>query len=126
VTPAKVPVLVVDDHDDDHVTAAALLARGGFAVSQAVDGRRALQHLACETEPSVVVVDLRKPLASGVELLHSMQTDRRLSRIPVIVLDERRLMPKLRGRILVAPMEKPYDAELLFALVELCAGFDLE
>jgi chemosensory pili system protein ChpA (sensor histidine kinase/response regulator) len=113
-------ILVVDDHDDGESSVAALLAKRGFGVGEARDGEGAFEVMISGPEPSAVILDLMTPVRSAPELLYQMQRSSRLSRIPVIVLVDHRLMPEFRGRLSVAHLYKPFDAEALLATIERC------
>ena len=111
---------MVDDHDDSEGAVAALLAKRGFGVGEARDAEGAFNVMISGPEPSVVILDLMAPVRSAPELLYMMQRSSRLSRIPVIVLVDHRLMPEFRHKLSVAHLYKPFDAEALLATIERC------
>jgi DNA-binding NtrC family response regulator len=61
-------VLVVDDKEMMRDSVSSTLARAGFAVRTASDGRAALREIASK-RPDAVVTDLSMPGMSGVDLL---------------------------------------------------------
>lgn len=61
-------VLVVDDKEMMRDSVSSTLARAGFAVRTATDGRSALKEIASK-RPDAVVTDLSMPGMSGVDLL---------------------------------------------------------
>ncbi|MGV3617369.1 MAG: response regulator [Fimbriimonas sp.] len=79
--------LVVEDNpDDEH------LARRAFGLSDhaerllvARNGEEALKVLAENPSPIFVLLDLKLPRLSGVEVLMAMKDDERLRTIPVVV-----------------------------------------
>jgi len=81
-------LLVVEDNaDDEH------LARRAFRLTErretlevARNGEEALEMLRLKSSPVVVLLDLKLPRLSGVEVLMAMKDDRRLATIPVVVL----------------------------------------
>ena len=83
-------VLVVDDNADDaEFTRRALLkaGRGGLRVRSVVRGERALEVLRGEDQPpSLILLDLKMPGMSGIDVLRQIRADARLRRIPVVVL----------------------------------------
>lgn len=113
-------ILVVDDHDAGRGAVAALLVKEGFDVGEAPDGQSAFDAMISGREPSVVVLDLMTPVRSAVELLYLMQRNTRLSRIPVIVLNDHRLMPEFRYKMPVEHLYKPFEREGLLAVMERC------
>jgi two-component system response regulator len=81
-------LLVVEDNPDDEY-----LARRAFSAINrdetlmiARHGEEALEMLAARESPVLVLLDLKLPRLSGVEVLMAMKDDRRLSTIPVVVL----------------------------------------
>lgn len=94
-------------------------ARFGFAPSLEVelagDAREALEQLRAAV-PAVVVIDMQTGSAGGYALCKDMQQDRRLSRVPVLMLLERdqdMWLAKQAGAQLVRT--KPIDTADLFA-----------
>jgi len=79
-------VLVVDDDDDIRLVLSAILADEGFGVEEAVNGQDALDRLATEPLPDVVLLDLMMPVMDGWEVLRRRRADARLSQIPVVLL----------------------------------------
>jgi len=83
-------VLVVDDNADDaEFTRRALLkaGRGGLRVRSVVRGERALEVLRGEDQlPSLILLDLKMPGMSGIDVLRQIRADARFRRIPVVVL----------------------------------------
>src|SRR5262245_15280188 len=104
-------ILVVDDHEDGRGAAASFLADRGFDVNEATNAKSAFDVLVSGPEPSLVILDLMTPVRSAAELLYQMQRSTRLSRIPVIVLNDHRLMPEFRYKMPVAYLDKPYEPE---------------
>ena len=113
-------ILVVDDHGDGRGEVAALLNKRGFYVGEASDGKSAFGVMISGPEPSVVILDLTTPVRSAPELLYLMQRNSRLSEIPVIVLNDHRLMPEFRYKMPIAHLYKPYEPEGLLAAIERC------
>ena len=97
-------LLVEDDPRDVELTLAALdeqtLAND---VSVVNDGEEALDYLYCrgkyegrkEGPPVVVLLDLKMPKVSGLEVLKLMKADEQLKTIPVVVLTSSREEPDL-------------------------------
>jgi DNA-binding response OmpR family regulator len=78
-------VLVVDDEPMVRDVLARYLAREGFAVDVAADGREALDRYV-DVAPDLVLLDLMLPTIDGYEVFRRM---RELSSIPVIMLTAR-------------------------------------
>lgn len=102
-------ILVVDDDDDGREVIKAVLEDAGFSVSEARDGKHALDFLCACPEPALVVLDLDMPVMSGTELLARMKTDERLSTVPVLILSGTERSKAPRGRSVVGFISKPCD-----------------
>ena len=76
-------ILVIDDDDRLRDTVSLMLEQEGFQVSQAADGRRGLEQ-ALTLKPDLMVVDLRLPGMSGMELCRQVRAAHMTT--PVIVL----------------------------------------
>ncbi|TDI43409.1 MAG: sigma-54-dependent Fis family transcriptional regulator [Acidobacteria bacterium] len=79
----KRKVLVIDDEEELVESVRKVLKKRGYHVESAFDGRKGLEKLA-ETDPDVVLVDLRMPVMDGMDVLRSIgKTD---PKPPVIVM----------------------------------------
>lgn len=78
-------LLVVDDSPINRELLAKQLARRGYVVATAENGRIALERLA-EQEFDLVLLDIIMPELDGVEVLRRVKADPRLRDIPVIMI----------------------------------------
>ena len=90
-TPQRIHLLLVEDDDLDVMNVHRALARAQeiASITVARDGVEALRMLRSgelAMERLVIVVDLRMPGTSGLDLLKVMREDPRLKRIPSVVL----------------------------------------
>jgi len=76
----------VDDDADIREALEELLADSGYSVMTAGNGRQALDLLADEPLPSVILLDMMMPVMDGYEFLEAQRNDQRLASIPVAVL----------------------------------------
>jgi CheY-like chemotaxis protein len=117
------PVLVVDDSAEAREAVRALLELDGYPVTEAADGREALEMLVgdCRNQPCLIVLDLEMPLMTGWELLSVLQTYHRLAAIPVLVVSayDRGSVPQTAS--LAGYFQKPYAARQLLRKVRECA-----
>ena len=110
-------VLVVDDDADVRTLVCELLARAGYTVSQAPDGREALRLLYDE-RPDLIVLDVSMPELDGWATLERI---RDLSDVPVLMLTARGgELDTVRGLRSGADdyLSKPFGRQELLARVE--------
>jgi CheY-like chemotaxis protein/class 3 adenylate cyclase len=113
-------VLVVDDSPAQRHYVADCLARQGFEVVTAENGKVALGK-AQAVRPALVVSDYEMPVMTGFELVHALRRDPELRQIPVIMLtarDSRRDMAQMRAAGASAYLVKPFSQDKCIALVE--------
>ena len=113
-------ILVVDDSPAQRHYVADCLARQGFEVATADNGRAALDKAAA-IRPALVVSDYEMPVMTGFELVHALRRDPELRQIPVIMLtarDSRRDMAQMRAAGASAYLVKPFSQDKCIALVE--------
>ncbi len=87
--------------DDDPVTREMLrrtLARNGWTVAQAADGREALARLERAT-PAVVLLDLMMPGVDGFEVLEAMRRKEAWRDIPVVIITAKDLTREELARL---------------------------
>jgi chemotaxis family two-component system sensor histidine kinase/response regulator PixL len=98
LSPAKKPpviktaqsptVLIIDDSATLRRTAAISLERAGFRVTQARDGREAIDQLQRATV-QIIVCDIEMPNMNGFEFLSQRRKDAKLAAIPIVMLTSR-------------------------------------
>jgi two-component system response regulator len=89
-------ILLVEDNSDDVDTTLRVFARNQIAndVAVATDGEDALHYLFSTGPhsqrppgmPAIVLLDLKLPRMTGVDVLRKMRADERTRRLPVVVL----------------------------------------
>ena len=90
-------VLLVEDNPDDVLLTRAAFKKCGISADLAVagDGEEALDFLfsrgeyagrGCNRNPAAILLDLKLPCVSGLEVLRQIRADERTRKIPVIVL----------------------------------------
>ena len=101
-------VLVADDDEVSRYLVRNLLEPTGFQFTEAADGEEALQK-ANEELPDFIVLDLVMPEMSGVEVLRSLKSNPRTSKIPVVIHTSKKLnvseTDSLRDAIAIIPKE---------------------
>jgi DNA-binding response OmpR family regulator len=79
-------VLVVDDDPSLGLLAQLVLERAGFSVRRAADGPLALEALAEDPLPDLVLLDVMLPRLDGFEVLRRIRADARTKDLPVIMV----------------------------------------
>ncbi len=108
-------VLVVDDEPDITALVAYHLAKDGYRVSTATNGRDALRA-AREERPDLIVLDLMLPGVSGFDILAELRRQDETREVGVIVLTARKEAPdRIKGLALGADdyLPKPFSPQEL-------------
>jgi len=112
-------VLLVEDDDAFRIFCRVALEASGFEVLQARDGTVAVEK-ALRDRPDIVVLDLWLPGLTGSGVLRVLRANRRLDRVPVLVLSG---VPEVKDREGLLSfgadevLEKPISPEKLIAHV---------
>ncbi|MFY7864932.1 Hpt domain-containing protein [Roseateles sp.] len=113
-------VLVVDDSLTVRRVTQRLLEREGYRVQLAKDGLDAMEQLAREDLPDLVLSDIEMPRMDGFDLVRNMRADARLAGLPVIMITSR-IAQKHRDYAEQLGVNhylgKPYDEEKLLSLI---------
>ena len=112
-------ILVVDDSPTERFFLADLLTRRGYAVVTAESGTEALAKIRAE-RPSLVVMDVVMPGASGFQVVRTLTRDPETQAIPVILCTSKgaetdRIWGLRQGAR--AYLTKPVNAEELLAKI---------
>lgn len=94
---SEVEILLVEDNPNDAELALRALQKNNLAnnVVRVADGEEALdfifargafQERSVDNRPKVIILDLKLPKISGLEVLQAMKSDARTRNIPVVVL----------------------------------------
>lgn len=78
-------ILIIDDDKDLREILSVKLQSSGFRVVEAPDGQSGIQK-AKETRPDLILLDVRMPGMTGIEVLAKMKADSELAGLKVIFL----------------------------------------
>lgn len=118
-------ILVADDDPAILRLVTAVLQKEGFTVVQARDGREAFKILQTDANFVAGIFDVVMPHIQGPELLRYMRTEKRLMRIPVMMMTAEQ-NPKLSmesfaaGAVVFLP--KPFTTTQLQTMLRLLIG----
>jgi two-component system chemotaxis response regulator CheY len=85
-TPASGRILVAEDDAVIMRMVTAILEAGGYTVIPARDGREAYRILHTDADFIAAIFDMHMPHLKGLDIIRHMQTERRLRRIPVMMM----------------------------------------
>lgn len=120
--PAK--LLFVEDNADIRRLLVKRLARRGYEVVEAENGREGVEKAIAET-PDLILMDMAMPILDGIEATRELKSDARVRNIPVIALtafsdDEKR--EKAREVGFSDYVTKPIQFQGLLAKIEAVLG----
>ena len=119
-SPSAGSVLVVEDDAPTRALLVRALSAAGWTVSEAANGRLALEAIAAST-PNLVLLDLMMPEMDGFEFLDVLRREERRRNIPVVVITAKSLTAherrRLNGDVARVVQKHTLDAEALLAEV---------
>ena len=122
---APARILVVDD---DPLTGQLLLgigSREGYEVVSVADGRQAFRMLKSDAGFAAAVFNLTLPHLNGVDLVRYMKSEKRLMRIPVVIVagdNGLKLIADSFAAGALAFLPKPFTTEKLALTLRLVMG----
>lgn len=117
--------------DDDPLLRSILehkLARAGYEVAVAEDGRAALEA-AQQLSPSVIVLDAMMPVLDGFEVLRRLKADEKLRDLVVVMLTALRRQDDIVGALNLGAADylaKPFNPDELVARLARLAPVNAE
>lgn len=110
-------ILVVDDDGINRTLLTTMLKNEGFTVSSAENGAQCLEELGNGTY-DIILLDLHMPVMDGYQVLESMRNNRKMNKIPVIVISASDSMEDIIRSINLGAADhlpKPFNPVLLKA-----------
>jgi CheY-like chemotaxis protein len=116
MTSVRPRILVVDDDAVIVAVIRAALEPHGYAVETAID--EAAVSLAADTQPALVLLDLRMPQMSGDEVGRRLRAEPRTAHIPIILMSADAQVRQAVAQIgAQGYLEKPLDPQALLRTV---------
>lgn len=117
-------VLLIDDHALFRIGLRELLERRGIEVVDAVGDCDDGVRLASETQPDVVLLDMRMPQMSGIEVLKRLRAQRQMMPIAMLTTsrDERDVVESLQNGAQGYLLKDMEPDELITALGDIVSG----
>ena len=118
-------VLVIEDDPVIAYLIEHLLARRGFVVEIAADGRQAQQMVNTLSPPAVVVLDVMLPFVGGFELVERMRDSPLWADVPILMLTSKAnesYVVRAFGAGVDDYVTKPFRPDELVARVQHLAG----
>ena len=109
-------VLIADDDPVIRCLIASVVINEGCVAVEAKDGREAFQILQSNADFKAAVFDMSMPCLSGIDLIRYMRTEKRLQRIPVMMItaeEDLKLMSASFSAGATAFLPKTFTRELL-------------
>jgi CheY-like chemotaxis protein len=78
--------------EDNHLANRVIVMRDG---SEALEHLRDLSQCGADSSPAVILLDIKMPKVSGIEVLRMIKTDPRLKNLPVVMLTSSREGPDM-------------------------------
>jgi PAS domain S-box-containing protein len=92
------PVLIVEDHAETREMLRRFLERDGWTVTEATNGREALERVAAN-QPELIVLDLMMPEMDGFTFIETLRQNAAWRSIPIVVVTAKDLTPDDRRRL---------------------------
>ncbi len=118
-------ILIVDDSKTIRQQVSFTLAKGGFEVIEAEDGKDGIEKLKANTDVALVISDVNMPNMNGLEMVEAIKAAGSYSHINIIMLTTEGT-PELIERAKAAGAKgwlvKPFKPEQLVAAATKLAG----
>lgn len=114
-------ILIIDDEVEHLELMHFILNRAGYRVINALDGQRGLKT-ALDERPDLIMLDIRMPRMSGIEVIQRLRANKITADIPVVVLSaSNRSMRELDNCLnagATSYMLKPFELDNLMKCVK--------
>lgn len=115
-------VLIADDDPIIRALLASIVTKEGYATVEVNDGREAFRLLQTDAQFGLAILDLKMPGLSGADLVAHMHTEKRLRRIPVVLVTaetDAKIMSEVFAAGALAYLTKPFSREQVQRVVRM-------
>lgn len=120
--PSPKRVLVADDDPVIRRLVTSVVKKGGYEAVVVEDGREAIRVLQRDADFGAAIFDMMMPHIEGVDVIRHMQTEKRLMRIPVMMItseQDYKLMRDSFGAGAAVFLPKPFTIVQLQTLLNM-------
>ncbi|MDZ4808992.1 MAG: response regulator [Bacteroidota bacterium] len=128
----EVEILLVEDSIDDATLTIRALTKSGFTnkLFHVKDGAEALDFIYCKglyavrkskEYPKMILLDLKMPKVTGMEVLEKIKSDQHLKSIPVVILTSSKEDPDVKKCYALGAnsyIVKPVDSDNFFSAIK--------
>ncbi|RZK26029.1 MAG: response regulator [Flavobacterium sp.] len=128
----NIEILFVEDSFDDATLTIRALSKSGFTnkLHHVVDGAEALDFMYCrgkyesrrkEDYPKLILLDLKMPKVSGIQVLEKLKSDPTLNSIPIVMLTSSNESPDIEKCYALGAnsyIVKPVDSDNFFNAIK--------
>ncbi len=126
-------ILIVDDDPDVRLFNSTVAEENGYNPVEATNGEEGLQMVK-EENPDLIILDVLMPRQSGIRLYRELKTNKKLEKIPIILLSgiarstflrSQRALTEFGGKEIPEPeiyLEKPVEPEELAETIKKVLG----
>lgn len=113
-------ILIADDEQDVLELVTDILATEDYDVICAANGQEALEKIAQE-KPDLILLDIRMPILSGIEVCQKVKEDAVLGKIPILFIsaNSKGMSPEIFESTKASGyIRKPFEASFLLQKVK--------
>ena len=115
-------ILIADDDPVIRHLVTSIVTKLGYKAVALSDGREACRLMAADADFKAAILDMSMPYLEGIDLIRYMRTEKRLMRIPVVLITAEQkitLMADSFAAGATAFLPKPFTPEQLQSLLQM-------
>jgi CheY-like chemotaxis protein len=118
-------ILVADDDPVILRLVTSILKKEGYTVVAVSDGREAYRVLQKDADFRAAIFDMMMPHLEGIDIIRHMKTEKRLVRIPVIMITSEQSFKLMKDSFMAGAtvfLPKPFTTEQLQTMLRVLPG----